>query len=88
MAQPIKLREDRLQWRAVEGETIAVDLESSNYLAFNPSATDLWPLLLEGTTEDALVDRLVETFAIPREQAATDVRAFLDTLAANGLLDG
>jgi hypothetical protein len=88
MAQPIKLRDERLQWRAVEGETIAVDLESSNYLAFNPTATELWQLLLDGTTEDALIGRLVELYGIPREQAATDVRAFLDTLAANGLLDG
>jgi hypothetical protein len=87
MADELKLREELLRWREIDGELIAVDIPSSAYLSANPAATILWALLVEGTTRDALAERLVEAFGIDLERARADVDVFVAGLAARGLLD-
>jgi hypothetical protein len=83
----LKLREAAVAWREVDGEAMLLDLRSSTYLATNPSGTLLWRRLAEGTTRDALVDALVETFGIPTAHAAADVDAFLEDCRARELVD-
>jgi hypothetical protein len=82
-----KLRSGRLDWRLVDGEVIALDLERAEYLAINPSGAELWPLLVEGATRDQLVRRLQDTFAIDEAQARGDVDAFVAGLESQQLLD-
>jgi hypothetical protein len=76
-----------IDWREIDGEVVVLDRREGRYLAVNPSGTVLWPALVEGTTEDSLVDRLSERYKLEREQARTDVRAFLDWLTGHGLLE-
>jgi Coenzyme PQQ synthesis protein D (PqqD) len=87
VSSPLKLRRDALDWREVEGEIVAIDLESSNYLAGNRSAAVLWPALVEGTTRDALADLLIANFEVDRASAESDVDRFLTVLADHGLLE-
>ncbi|MCW2666871.1 MAG: conserved hypothetical protein of unknown function [Frankiales bacterium] len=82
----VKLRGDDVIWREVESELVVLDLRSSRYLKVNGAGTVLWPLLVEGADEPALVERLVSRFALPPEQAAADVAAFLVTLRERALL--
>ena len=84
----LKLREDAIRWREIEGELVAVDLASSRYLGSNPSGLALWRALAAGACRDELVRRLVETFGITRERAETDVDRFVAEVAALGLLEG
>ncbi len=86
MAQ-LRLRADELAWREIDGEIVAVDVDTSTYLSGNPAAALLWGMLATGTTRDELVDRLVEHFDIERERAERDVDAFVSTLAARNLLE-
>jgi hypothetical protein len=76
-----------MQWRSVEGEIVALDLRASQYVGINASGSALWDMLAAGTTEDALADHLVETYALDREVAITHVEAFLDQLREQSLLE-
>jgi hypothetical protein len=86
MADP-RLRTNDLSWREIDDEVIAVDVETSTYLGTNKAGALLWRRLSEGgATKQELVDILVETYGLDAERARTDVQAFLDDLAARGLL--
>jgi hypothetical protein len=85
-AAVLRLREDALAWKAVDEEVLLLDVSSSTYLAGNESATVLWRLLAEGTTEDALVDALVSTYELDSGTARADVVAFVDDCRARGFL--
>jgi hypothetical protein len=83
----IRLRAGSLFWRESGGEVVALDAETSRYFAANPSAVALWRRLDEGATEADLVDALRERYELSREVAEADVRAFVEQLAARGLLE-
>ncbi len=76
-----------LEWREVEGEVVALDDRSSEYLAVNRTGAALWPALVEGATRDELVTRLVEAFDVDRESAAADLDRFLGSLESRALLE-
>jgi len=82
-----KLRADALDWRTVEGEIVALDVRTSTYLAVNRSGARLWPMIVQGTDREALVDRLVSDYDVNAAQATADVGAFLDLLGERGLLE-
>jgi hypothetical protein len=82
----IRLRQGAVSWREADGEVIALDLATSDYLGVNPAGRVLWTRIAEGTTEDALVDALQQEYALDRGRAATDVAAFLADARARGLL--
>lgn len=75
-----------IDWREIDGEVVVLDRRQGRYLAVNPSGAVLWPALVEGATEDSLVDRLSERYAVDHERARSDVRAFLGWLTGHGLL--
>lgn len=83
----VRLRSDAIDWREIEGEVVALDLNTANYLATNRSGALLWPELVKGTTREALVARLVEAFDVDPVAATSDVDAFLRMLAEQELLD-
>ena len=85
--QALRLRRERLQWRRVDGEVIAVDLDASTYLSANEAAAPLWEALAEGTTRDDLITQLVGVAEIDRDRAARDVDDFLGQLFDRQLLD-
>jgi hypothetical protein len=86
MSGTLRLRKDDLEWRAVEGEVVALDLRSSNYLGVNRSGAKLWSVLATGATREQLIDALVAGFAIHHEQAADETDAFLRMLTEQDLL--
>jgi len=83
----LHLRADRLQWLETEGEVVALDETSLAYLAANESGAILWKELAGGTTRDALVALLAETFSLDPEAAAADTDRFLAELERRGLLE-
>ena len=82
----LRLREDAIEWREVEGEIVALDLESSEYIAVNRTGAAIWPLLAEGARRDELAARLVVEYGIDEDSAARDVDAFVKTLSERDLL--
>lgn len=84
----MKLRSAALEWRAVEGEVVALDLRGSVYLGVNRTGAVLWPRLVTGATRDQLAAQLVSEFAIERPQAEREVDAFIEELRRLELLEG
>lgn len=87
MSERLRLRPDAVAWREVDGEVIALGLESSTYFGTNSSGTVLWKRLAEGATRGELVDALVTTFGLEEAHAQSDVEAFVGDLRSRGLLE-
>jgi hypothetical protein len=73
----IRLKTRALEWREIDGELVALEADSSVYLAANPAATLLWRRLAEGATRAELCEALVSEYAIDHGLAERDVDAFL-----------
>jgi hypothetical protein len=84
--EPLRLREHDLNWRVVEGEVMILDDRGATYYAATGAAATLWPMLVAGSTRDALVIHLCHAFGIEAGVARRDVDAFLVELEAHGLL--
>lgn len=84
----IRVRQQGVEWREIDGEVVILDGEKSVYLALNRSATKLWPRVLSGTTRTELTESLrLEFPELEAAAAEQDVLAFLDGLRGHGLLE-
>jgi hypothetical protein len=83
----IRLRGEKLEWREIEGEIVALDGLASEYIAVNRTGTALWPSLRTGVTRGELVARLTESFDVDEASAGRDVDAFVEALRRRGLLE-
>ena len=83
----LKLRDDRVSWREIDDDVVAVDIDRSTYLSTNGSGALLWLELAGGTTREALVERLAQAYLIDAGRAAADVDSFLSDLDDHGLLE-
>ncbi len=83
----LRLRRQALEWREVDGEVVALDLETARYVATNRTGAVLWGELADGATREALVATLVSRWSLDEARAAADVDAFLALLRERGLLE-
>lgn len=83
----VRLRAGAIEWREVEDEIVALDIDSSEYLAVNRTGAVVWPLLVDGATPEELAERLASRYDIDRASAERDVGHFLSMLSERGLLD-
>jgi hypothetical protein len=82
----LRLRSADVVWRELDGETVLLNLATSEYFQLNATGSVLIKLLAQGATEPALTVALAGTFGIAESQASDDVRAFLDHLRSHSLL--
>ena len=82
----LRLRHDDLFWHDLDNEIVALDANRSRYFRANRTAAALWRRLRDGATESDLADTLCERYGVARDVAEADVRAFVQHLAARGLL--
>lgn len=76
-----------LERDSVEGDIVLIDSKSGRMSACNETASCMVARLEAGSSVAGLVDTLVSAFAVTHEVAIRDVNAFLDVLAAEGLLE-
>lgn len=72
---------------AVDGEVIAIDLDSGSYFSLAGSGPAIWALLAAGASEAELGDALAARFG-EGEAVGGDVATFLAQLRENGLVIG
>jgi len=84
----LRLRERGLAWTDVDGEIVALDEASAEYIAANETGGLLWRALAAGATRDELVAKLAAEYGLPRERAAADTDGFLAALKERDLLHG
>jgi len=75
-----------VEWREVNGEIVALDVRAAEYIAVTGSGAGLWPSLAAGATHAELIALLVDRYDVDEATAAADVTAFLEALAARGLV--
>jgi hypothetical protein len=83
----IKLRDGEIAARAIEDETIVLDLRSSTYLSANAAGSALWRELKRGSTRTKLVRALLDEFDVEPDIATRDVDAFLADCKRRHLLE-
>lgn len=66
------------------GKTV---LEFNGMATINEVGVFLWKLLQEETTEDELVEKLLEEYEVDEATAGKDVAEFIDMLVANKVLE-
>ena len=86
--ETLRLRADRLEWRAVGDEVVALDVTESTYLAVSAVGAAMWPHLAEGTDVESLVRVVTGGFEVDEETARRDIGAFLAQLRERDLLEG
>jgi hypothetical protein len=62
-----------------------LNVQSGVYFGLDAVGTQIWKLLKQGTTEDALVDQLLGEYAVEPAQLRRDIQGFVQALAAKGL---
>ncbi len=87
MSGKLRLRNQALEWREIEGEVVAVDTRKAIYMAINHTGAVLWPALAEGATREELVERLTKSYEVDRGAAEGDVDAFVAMLEEQDLLE-
>ena len=82
----MRLRSDRLTWREIDGEIVALDLTNSTYFSANRTASTMLRCLAEDVERDDLVEALMTEYEVDRERAGQDVDEFLGVLDHHDLL--
>jgi hypothetical protein len=80
-------RDGAVSWRDVDGEIIALDVESGVYISLNGSGRVLWMALVESASVDELTALLVSTFGITDDEAMAGATDFLDDLMSRSLIE-
>ncbi len=84
----LKLRGQGVAWTDVDGEIVALDETSAEYIAANEAGGLLWRALASGATRDDLVAELAAEYGLTLERAAADTDNFLAALKERDLLHG
>ena len=88
MAAPIiASRRPGLIEAEVDGEIVALHVDNGTCYGFNATATRIWQLLETPQSLDALCAALTAEFDVEAGACADEVKALLDELAADGLID-
>lgn len=86
MGQTFVVEASRVTWTNSGVEIVILDLEGSQYFALNESGCELWPLLVDGTSRDDMIAKLVDEYEISEDVAAQDVDALLDGLLERNIV--
>ena len=78
--------------RSIVGETVLVPVgeqtrKLNGFATFSESGQLLWDTLVNGCTEETLVKALLGEYDCTEEQAKADVRAFLEKMLKNGMIE-
>lgn len=87
MTRQVTARSAGVEWQVVDGEVVILDLRTSCYLGLNRAGATLWPLVVAGTSPEALAATLVATYGIAPGAATRDVDVLLGQLADARLLE-
>lgn len=70
----------------LDGDVIAIHLETGMYYTFDGVAADCWQGLAAGVSIDDIATAISQRFDIESQSALADVRSFVAALATEGLV--
>ena len=82
----VKINE-KLSWRDVNGELVALDVVTGEYHVFNDIGRLIWLAIAEEKTDmDALIQDITAAFDITADEIVNDIKSFVDDLTVRELL--
>jgi hypothetical protein len=79
---------DRVVSETIDGEVVAIDLESGRYYSLEGPAARAWEAIQAGRDVEGIVAAAAAEAGVEADEATADVAAFLAELEAEGLLLG
>ena len=70
----------------VDGQTMMLSIAAGKYFALNRMGSRIWALIEQPARVDAIVAALAGEFEVDDQTCRAETSAFLETLAANGLI--
>jgi hypothetical protein len=77
---------DLVAAQVMDGEVVVINLATGCYYTSNQAAGEIWPLLEQRQSLEALQTRLCDLYAVDRDTAGADLRSLLDLLEAEGII--
>ena len=71
----------------VDGELVALHIEKGTCYGFNGTATRIWAMIEQPRRLSDLTRELMTEFEVDEETCRTDLKALLDELAADDLVE-
>jgi hypothetical protein len=71
----------------IDGEIVLLNNETGRYQGLSGVGPDIWDRIQEPTEPATIVSALVEEYDVDRDRATNDVERFLETLAAEQLIN-
>lgn len=82
----VRFKKDELAYRRIGDEYFVLTLADNTIHRITGAGVRIMELLEEGKDEGEVTSILVAEFDAPAEEVAADVRAFLEELAAKGIV--
>jgi hypothetical protein len=73
-------------WRVIAGEAVILTMDTKILCGLNAVGSRVWELVDGRRDLEQIVEVIVREFEVAPERARADVRAFLEHLAARGLV--
>lgn len=86
-ASSIVAQKKDLPHTAVDGDLVIISFASNNYIGLDAIGRRIWEAIATPQRVETLCQTLAQSFQGPVAQISDDVVAFLDQLAAEGLID-
>lgn len=87
MNEAVKLkRKEGIMAADMNGSTVMMDITTGKYYNLGKVGGEIWALLENEMTVDALVNTLTKSYDVSREQCIKDTVPFLEKLLEQGLL--
>ena len=83
----MRLRRSEISTRAIDGETIILDLRDSRYLSVTGVGTRIVELLATDTTLDEMVTTIADEYDSELTPVRADAQRFVEQLRGAGLLE-
>lgn len=80
------IRSEQVTWKALEGESVLLHLETGVYFTLNETGTAAWELFDGATSLAAIGEALCARFDVLPEQARQDLLELTHTLLDEGLV--
>jgi hypothetical protein len=80
------IRSEQVTWKALDGESVLLNLETGVYFTLNDTGTAAWELFDGATSLAAIGEALCVRFNVLPEQARQDLLELTQTLLEEGLV--
>lgn len=82
----VRRRDDQLS-ADLDGQTALFSIERGKYYGLDPVGSAIWKHIEVPIAVSALCEALLERFTVERDRCEREVLQFLESLAAEGLID-